>query len=97
MAWTANSNGLTDASGPDQKAAVLLTAADLPADTKFAYFGFSLATNASNPNREVVGHLDGGDITSDAGGLLLREVEQRTLSLGWFFCRNTRNTAIQNL
>jgi hypothetical protein len=28
--------------------------------------------------REVVGHFDGGDITSDAGGLLLREVEQRT-------------------
>jgi hypothetical protein len=29
-------------------------------------------------NREVVGHFDGGDITSDAGGLLLRDVEQRT-------------------
>ena len=29
-------------------------------------------------NREVVGHFDGGDITSDAGGLLLREAEQRT-------------------
>ena len=29
-------------------------------------------------SREVVGHFDGGDITSDAGGLLLREVEQRT-------------------
>src|SRR6059036_3552390 len=29
-------------------------------------------------NREVVGHFDGGDITSDAGGLLLREVEKRT-------------------
>jgi len=29
-------------------------------------------------NREVVGHFDGGDITTDAGGLLLREVEQRT-------------------
>ena len=29
-------------------------------------------------NREVLGHFDGGDITSDAGGLLLREVEQRT-------------------
>jgi Transposase DDE domain group 1 len=26
----------------------------------------------------VVGHFDGGDITTDAGGLLLREVEQRT-------------------
>ena len=29
-------------------------------------------------SREVVGHFDGGEITSDAGGLLLREVEQRT-------------------
>ena len=27
---------------------------------------------------EVVAQFDGGDITSDAGGLLLREVEQRT-------------------
>jgi hypothetical protein len=29
-------------------------------------------------SREVVAQFDGGDITSDAGGLLLREVEQRT-------------------
>ena len=29
-------------------------------------------------NREVVAGFDGGDITSDAGGLMLREVEQRT-------------------
>jgi hypothetical protein len=29
-------------------------------------------------NREVIGHFDGGDISSDGGGLLLREVEQRT-------------------
>ena len=28
-------------------------------------------------SREVVGHFDGGDITSDGGGLMLREVEQR--------------------
>jgi hypothetical protein len=28
--------------------------------------------------REVVGAFDGGTITSDAGGLLLREVERRT-------------------
>jgi hypothetical protein len=28
--------------------------------------------------REIVGEFDGGDITSDAGGLLLREVEKRT-------------------
>jgi Transposase DDE domain group 1 len=35
-------------------------------------------------SREVVGHFDGGDITTDAGGLLLREVEQRTGILGRF-------------
>ena len=29
-------------------------------------------------SREVVGQFDGGDITSDGGGLILREVEQRT-------------------
>jgi hypothetical protein len=29
-------------------------------------------------HREVVARFDGGDITSDAGGLLLRKVEQRT-------------------
>jgi Transposase DDE domain group 1 len=29
-------------------------------------------------SREVVAHFDGGDITSDGGGLILREVEQRT-------------------
>jgi hypothetical protein len=29
-------------------------------------------------SREVVGQFDGGNITSDAGGLILREVEQRT-------------------
>jgi hypothetical protein len=28
--------------------------------------------------REVVARFDGGDITTDAGGLLLREVEQKT-------------------
>ncbi len=28
--------------------------------------------------REVVGRFDGGEISSDGGGLLLREVEQRT-------------------
>ena len=32
--------------------------------------------------REVVGRVDGGEITSDAGGILLREVEQRTRILG---------------
>ena len=30
-------------------------------------------------NREVIAHFDGGDISSDAGGLLLREVEQLTI------------------
>ena len=29
-------------------------------------------------SREVVGRFDGGEITSDAGGVLLREVEERT-------------------
>src|SRR6266705_4740993 len=29
-------------------------------------------------SREVVAQFDGGDITSDGGGLLLREVEQRS-------------------
>jgi hypothetical protein len=28
-------------------------------------------------NREIAAHFDGGDISSDAGGLLLREVEAR--------------------
>ena len=32
--------------------------------------------------REVVGRFDGGEIPSDAGGVLLREVEQRTGILG---------------
>jgi len=35
-------------------------------------------------NREVVAHFDGGNITSDAGGLMLREVEQRTRILQKF-------------
>ena len=34
--------------------------------------------------REVVGKFDGGTITSDAGGLLLREVEKRTEIIGRF-------------
>ena len=32
--------------------------------------------------RDVVGRFGGGEITSDAGGVLLREVEQRTRILG---------------
>ncbi len=35
-------------------------------------------------NREVVGKFDGGNITSDAGGLLLRETEKRTGILSAF-------------
>lgn len=44
-------------------------------------------------HREVRGHFDGGDISSDAGGLLLREVEQRTGILRRFACcfRDYRN------
>jgi len=34
--------------------------------------------------REVRGQFDGGSITSDAGGLLLREVEKRTNIVGQF-------------
>jgi hypothetical protein len=36
--------------------------------------------------REVRGQFDGGSITSDAGGLLLREVEKRTNIIGQFAC-----------
>ncbi len=32
--------------------------------------------------REVMDRFDGGESTSDAGGVLLREVEQRTPILG---------------
>src|SRR5271157_3253383 len=34
--------------------------------------------------REIRGQFDGGSITSDAGGLLLREVEKRTGIIGQF-------------
>ena len=34
--------------------------------------------------RQVVGRFDGGEITTDAGGLLLREVEERTEIIGRF-------------
>ena len=33
-------------------------------------------------SREVVGRFDGGEITSDAGAVLLREVEKRSRILG---------------
>ncbi len=35
-------------------------------------------------NREVTGKFDGGNITSDAGGLLLRETEERTAIISGF-------------
>ena len=34
--------------------------------------------------RSVVGRFDGGKITSDTGGLLLREVERRTRMMRYF-------------
>src|SRR5204862_6918756 len=50
-----------------QKAAFLMTECK-PKPIEFHALG----------NRDVMAHFDGGDITSDAGGLMLREVEQRT-------------------
>src|SRR5213594_2458544 len=51
-------------------------------------------------SRDVVGHFDGGDITSDAGGLLLREVEKRTGDSGHAFrtvaIRDSRNSRLRN-
>jgi hypothetical protein len=50
-------------------------------------------------NREVVAHFDGGDITSDAGGLMLREVEQRTGILKKFgacFTDHRKSAAIEH-
>ncbi|HOO56855.1 MAG TPA: hypothetical protein PLN69_08515 [bacterium] len=46
-----------------------------------------------NNTREVVGRFDGGAISSDAGGLLLREVEQavgaiRQIQLDYFVYQN---------
>ena len=40
-------------------------------------------------SREVVARFDGGTITSDAGGLLLREMERRTGILRQFAARFT--------
>ena len=45
--FTANANGLTNASGPDTKAANLLTAIGLPTNTTFNLFGFSLTTSGT--------------------------------------------------
>lgn len=42
--FTANNFGLLNATGPDTKAASLLTALGIPLSTKFSYFGFSLTT-----------------------------------------------------
>jgi hypothetical protein len=47
LGWTADSQGLHGAFGPDGKARDLLLALGLPANTPFAYFGFSLAANGS--------------------------------------------------
>ena len=47
--------------------------------------GNSTTVSISSLNqREVRGQFDGGSITSDAGGLLLREVEKRTKIIGQF-------------
>src|SRR5207247_10228211 len=45
------SNGLISASGTDTKNATLLAAIGLPTNTPFAFFGFSLATNALGPDQ----------------------------------------------
>ena len=54
-------------------------------------FGFQ-----SVGQREVVGRFDGGAITSDGGGLLLREVDQRLRLLERFAAcfRDHRNPAL---
>ena len=46
--WVANANGLTNAIGPDTKAASLLTALGLPTNTLFQYFGFSLTGSCTS-------------------------------------------------
>jgi len=55
--FTANANGLQNASGPDTKAANFLTALGLPTTTTFQLFGFSLTTtgvlNANNSDTVV--------------------------------------------
>jgi hypothetical protein len=45
------SHGLVSASGPDTKSPVLLAALGLPANTPFAFFGVSIATNALGPDQ----------------------------------------------
>jgi len=47
--------------------------------------------------REVGGHFDGGAITSDAGGLLLLEVEKRTGIIAWFAACFTDHRAPERL
>ena len=46
--------------------------------------------------RDVVGRFDGGEITSDAGGVLLREVEHRTRILGRTNASPTIETRIES-
>ena len=54
-------------------------AAFLMTECKAERFGFHALGS-----RKIVGGFDGGELTSDAGGLLLREVEQRTGMLEGF-------------
>ena len=44
-------HGLVSASGPDTKSPQLLAAIGLPANTPFAFFGVSIATNALGPDQ----------------------------------------------
>jgi len=61
--FQASANGLTDATGPDTKSAVLLTAVGLPTNTQFAFFGFSLTVNF-NPSTGV-GQITSTDMRND--------------------------------
>lgn len=45
VSWTADSNGLHNAIGPDTKGRELLMALGLPVTTQFAFFGFSLTSS----------------------------------------------------
>ena len=51
--WTATGDGMTNATGPDTKAAALLTAVGLSTDYKFNYFGFSLTTTGTSPDTVI--------------------------------------------
>jgi hypothetical protein len=51
--WTADTNGLHNATGPDSKLPALLTALGISTDTKFGFFGFSLTTNGQSPDSVI--------------------------------------------